>query len=125
MPANDFIRHIVFYGNFALGIAVAHVFMLFDHVASRIRSRTRPRPQRNIDHASHAHGAVGGAEVIKRPIARKSDAVFRSSVRKNSLATVRPIGRTKPSVSDAINAASDTVAITGPCPAHRVALDYV
>jgi hypothetical protein len=55
----------------------------------------------------------------------KSDAVSRSGIGKNSLATVRIIRRTKPSVSHTINTAGDAVAVTSPCPAHRIAFDYV
>jgi hypothetical protein len=88
-----------------------------------VRSRTaRPsRPQPNIDHTGHAHGAVSGAEVIIRQAAgKKSDAVLRASIGENPLAAVHLIGRTKPSVSHAINAASNTVAVTRPSPAHGV-----
>jgi hypothetical protein len=89
-------------------------------LASQVGSPT-PRPGRYIDHASHAHGAVRGTEVIIRASADKSDAVFRASVGENSLAAVYVIRGTKPPISHAINPACDTVAIAGPCPAHGVA----
>lgn len=65
------------------------------------------------------------AEVIINPPAVKSDAVLRATVGQNSLATVRVIRGTKPAISDAINPASNTVAVAGPVPAHGVALGDV
>lgn len=86
--------------------------------------RTIPPSRRgcNIDHASHAHGAVGSAEVIIEASAVKGDAVLSAIIGENALAAIHVIRRTKPSVSHAINAASDTVAIAGPIPAHGLAL---
>jgi hypothetical protein len=89
-----------------------------------VRSRT-PRPsrlRRNSNHTSHAHGAVRRAKIIINPTAVKRDAVLCANVGENSLAAVYVIRRTKPSISHAINPASDTVAVAGPVPAHGVAL---
>jgi hypothetical protein len=58
---------------------------------------------------------VRSAEVIILPAAAKRDAVFGAGVGQNSLAAIRIIGRTKPPVSHAIDAAGDTVTVAGPC----------
>ena len=92
------------------------------YISVPVHSRTGPRPQRNIDNASHAHRAVRSTEVIIKASTVKSDAVLRATVGKNWLAAVYVIRRTKPAISHAINPAGDTVAVADPIPAHGLAL---
>ena len=98
------------------------------YISVPVQSLTGPRPQRNIDNASHAHRAVRSTEVIIRASSDKSDAVLRTTVGKNWLTAVDVIRRTKPAISHAINPAGDTVAVADPIPAYGLALygvDYI
>ena len=79
-----------------------------------------PRVRRNINHASHAHGAVCSAKVIIRSGLRKGEFIDCPRIRKNSLATVHVARRTKQPVSHAINSAGDTVTVADPGPRHDI-----
>jgi hypothetical protein len=75
----------------------------------------------NIDHASHADGAMREAEVIIGASLVKGVLVHRPKVGKDSLIAVRIVRGTKLFIGRARIAAGDTVAVLGPGPPHRVA----
>src|SRR5436305_11836136 len=79
------------------------------------------RRRDDIDHAGHTKSAVREAEVIIAAGLVKSVLVHRPKVGKDSLVAVRIVRRTKLLIRRAGIAAGDTVAVLGPCPAHRVA----
>ena len=83
------------------------------------------RRRDDIDHSSHTKSAVREAEVIIAAGLVKSVLVHRPKVGKDSLVAVRIVRRTKLFIRRAGIAAGDTVAVLGPCLAHRVAHEDV
>jgi hypothetical protein len=81
--------------------------------------------RRYIDHAGHAVLAMRVAEVGIAARLPKSVLIDRARVGKSSRDAIRIVRRTKISAWNARRAAGNTVAVTYPGPAHRVARNYV